>query len=286
MILPLLRAYIKAEYTIGHLYYNGERLCDILEDPVRDLNKDGDLNDPGEGKIYGNTAIPYGMHEIIITYSPKFKRDLPLLVGVNHFEGVRIHGTRSKVATNKNTTHLKTITNCVAVGNYYSGFTQNSLDYSCIMWLYNNVAYDNGQWGFDFNFVDVANVATNNIAYSNSVGEATFSESAVDTYNSWNGGVATITAADFVSVDTSTLNNARQANGDLPVLTFLHLAGSSDAVAAGVAIGGLTLDGDGETWDDPPSIGAWEYQYETPQVSFGMSHGKHLFINGKRAVIY
>lgn len=103
MILPLLRAYIKAEYTIGHLYYNGERLCDILEDPVRDLNKDGDLNDPGEGKIYGNTAIPYGMHEIIITYSPKFKRDLPLLVGVNHFEGVRIHGTRSKVATNKNT---------------------------------------------------------------------------------------------------------------------------------------------------------------------------------------
>jgi hypothetical protein len=103
MILPLLRAYIKAEYTIGHLYYNGERLCDILEDPVRDLNKDGDLNDPGEEKIYGNTAIPYGMYEVIITHSPKFKRDLPLLVNVSHFDGIRIHGTKGKVATNKNT---------------------------------------------------------------------------------------------------------------------------------------------------------------------------------------
>lgn len=99
----LLRNYLKTDYTIGHLYLKGERLCDILEDPVRDHNKDGDLNDPGEGKIYGNTAIPYGMYEIIMSYSPKFRRYLPLLVNVPHFEGIRIHGTTSKVATNKNT---------------------------------------------------------------------------------------------------------------------------------------------------------------------------------------
>lgn len=99
----LIREYLKSEYTIGHLYLDGEKLCDILEDPVRDHNKDGDLNDPGEGKIYGDTAIPYKMYKVILTYSPKFRRYLPLLVNVPHFEGIRIHGTKSKVATNKNT---------------------------------------------------------------------------------------------------------------------------------------------------------------------------------------
>jgi len=103
MKMTLLREYLKPEYTIGHLYIKGERFCDILEDPVRDHNKDGDLDDPGEEKIYGDTAIPYDMYEVILTYSPKFKRYLPLLVNVNHFEGIRIHGTKSKVATNKNT---------------------------------------------------------------------------------------------------------------------------------------------------------------------------------------
>jgi len=99
----LLRDYIKPDYTIGNLYYDGRWLCNILEDPIRDHNKDGDLNDPGEGKIYGDTAIPYGMYEIILTYSPKFRRELPLLVNVPHFTGIRIHGSKSKVATNKNT---------------------------------------------------------------------------------------------------------------------------------------------------------------------------------------
>ena len=103
IIWILLREYLKTYYTIGHLYLKGKKFCDILEDPVRDHNADGDLDDPGEGKIYGNTAIPYGMYEIIMSYSPKFKRVLPLLVKVNHFEGIRIHGTKSKVATNKNT---------------------------------------------------------------------------------------------------------------------------------------------------------------------------------------
>jgi len=103
IIWILLREYLKAEYTIGHLYLEGKKFCDILEDPIRDHNKDGDLDDPGEGKIYGNTAIPYGMYEVILTWSPKFKRYLPLLVNVNHFDGIRIHGTKSKVATNKNT---------------------------------------------------------------------------------------------------------------------------------------------------------------------------------------
>ena len=51
MELTLKRKYLKDTYTIGHLYIDGEWFCDCLEDKGGDLNKDGDLNDEGEGKV-------------------------------------------------------------------------------------------------------------------------------------------------------------------------------------------------------------------------------------------
>jgi len=96
MELRLRRLYPKETYTIDRFYVNGKSFCDVLEDPVRDLNKDGDLDDEGEGKIPGNTAIPYGTYNVILSMSPKFRRVLPLLLGVPHFTGIRIHaGTKS-----------------------------------------------------------------------------------------------------------------------------------------------------------------------------------------------
>lgn len=84
----------RQNYTIGKLFIGGEYFCDTLEDRCRDLkdlNNDGDFDDEGEGKIKGKTAISAGRYEIILTYSPKFKRILPLLVGVPGFDGIRIH---------------------------------------------------------------------------------------------------------------------------------------------------------------------------------------------------
>ena len=89
--LLLQRRYFKDAYTIGSLSVDDEHFCETLEDKVRDYNKDGDLLDEGEGKVYGETAIPYGRYRIIVNYSQKFKRDLPLLLDVPHFEGIRIH---------------------------------------------------------------------------------------------------------------------------------------------------------------------------------------------------
>lgn len=77
--------------TIGKLYVNDKFICDTLEDVCRDLNKDGDLNDVGETKIYGETAIPAGTYKMIINISPRFKKLLPRLLNVTGFDGVLIH---------------------------------------------------------------------------------------------------------------------------------------------------------------------------------------------------
>ena len=89
--LLLERFYIGTQYTIGRLKVDGMYFCDTLEDVVRDLNKDGDLNDEDEDKIPKYTAIPFGRYRVIITKSPKFKRDLPEILNVNNFTSIRIH---------------------------------------------------------------------------------------------------------------------------------------------------------------------------------------------------
>ena len=83
MTLLLKRIALRDTYTIGRLYIDGEYFCDTCEDKVRDLSK--------EKKVYGETAIPYGTYRVLWTYSPKFKRYMPLVDNVPYFQGIRIH---------------------------------------------------------------------------------------------------------------------------------------------------------------------------------------------------
>jgi len=82
MQLKLTRAQFEPTCTIGRLYADGVQNCWTLEDVVRPN---------GAPKVFGQTAIPVGTYQVIITHSPHFGRDLPLLVNVPGFEGVRIH---------------------------------------------------------------------------------------------------------------------------------------------------------------------------------------------------
>lgn len=96
MELKLNRIALKPTYTIGKLFLDGCYYCDVIEDTVRDLNKDGDLNDAGETKIMHKTAIPYGRYEVIVNMSNRFKKFLPLLLNVPSFDGIRIHSGNSE----------------------------------------------------------------------------------------------------------------------------------------------------------------------------------------------
>jgi len=94
MNLYLYRKIKKATYTIGKLYIVVEFQCNTLEDPVReliDLNDDGDFNDPDEGKIYGDTAIPAGKYRIKMQFSPTFQRMMPYLQEVPGFTYIMLH---------------------------------------------------------------------------------------------------------------------------------------------------------------------------------------------------
>lgn len=83
MRLILDRIWYTHASTVGKLFIDGNFECYILEDEDKLKNR--------RKKVYGETAIPRGVYEIRLTYSPRFKRKLPLLVAVPGFTGVRIH---------------------------------------------------------------------------------------------------------------------------------------------------------------------------------------------------
>lgn len=87
MNLRLVRDVLTPDYTMGQLFDDVGLTCYTLEDAVRPV------------KVPRETAIPYGVYEVRVTMSPRFKVPLPLLLDVPGFEGVRIHGGNTKEDT-------------------------------------------------------------------------------------------------------------------------------------------------------------------------------------------
>ena len=108
--LLVKREFFAETYTIGKLYVDGVYFCDTLENPVR----------PEGVKIPNETAIPYGTYDVIVNFSPKFKRVLPRLLNVPMFDGILIHRGNS----------VKDTSGCILVGeNKVKGMVLNSTPY-------------------------------------------------------------------------------------------------------------------------------------------------------------
>lgn len=81
----------KERYTIGNMYVDDTSFCDTLEDTDRGLADTMTIDEILAKKVKAQTAIPMGKYDVILTFSPRFKRVLPLLLNVKGFEGIRIH---------------------------------------------------------------------------------------------------------------------------------------------------------------------------------------------------
>ena len=111
MELVLTRIAKRKTYTIGRLaiveqvddeYLAGQRelfICDTLEPTALELkttvSKEAVLRSPTKAQSLKPFAIPEGRYAVVITWSPKFKQWLPLLLGGPDFnrlfQGIRIH---------------------------------------------------------------------------------------------------------------------------------------------------------------------------------------------------
>lgn len=91
MRLTLKRIANKKDYCIGKLYINGVYFCDTLEDVDRGLDDTMTEEEIKEKKVYGKTAIPTGIYTVLLTYSSKYKKVMPLINNVKGYSGIRIH---------------------------------------------------------------------------------------------------------------------------------------------------------------------------------------------------
>jgi hypothetical protein len=90
--LALLRYYGTKGYTAGKLYINGDWHCNTLEDEVREPGVATKEKKPvSEWKKAATTAIPRGRYEIVLRYSPRFKRETAYLLDVEGFSYILVH---------------------------------------------------------------------------------------------------------------------------------------------------------------------------------------------------
>ena len=102
-MLRLIREPSLEGATHGVLFVDGRYQCFSLEDEVREQ-----VGRPVEDwKVPGQTAIPAGRYRVVITQSQRFQRELPLLVDVPGFTGIRIHAGNAPPDTE----------GCILVGN-------------------------------------------------------------------------------------------------------------------------------------------------------------------------
>jgi hypothetical protein len=100
MLIEVKRFEFKDTHTVGKMYVDGVYECYTLEDAVRNGTK-----------VLGKTAIPIGTYKLIIDASTRFKQDMPHILDVPDFTGVRIHAGNTSADTD----------GCILLGSTWAG---------------------------------------------------------------------------------------------------------------------------------------------------------------------
>ena len=91
MEAKLERAWRRESYTVGRVFVDGKRFSESMEDKDRGLTQDMSEEEIKRVKVYGETAIPTGVYTVKMTYSSKYKRNMPEVQNVPGYSGIRIH---------------------------------------------------------------------------------------------------------------------------------------------------------------------------------------------------
>jgi len=91
MRIQVIRQTLLSDRTLGKMYIDGIYFCDTLEDTDRGLLDAMSFSEIAAIKIYGRTAIPKGTYKVILNFSNKFQKYMPLLLNTKGFGGIRIH---------------------------------------------------------------------------------------------------------------------------------------------------------------------------------------------------
>jgi len=146
--------------------------------------------------------------------------------------------------------HNVILKNCLSFNNRVKGFDQNNNKGS--MTLYNCTAFTNGT---NYNITSaIASGKTVTVAncVSAGTGAVNLVSFVVKITDSWMNPPFVVTNADFAGIDPSAAYGPRKADGSLPDISFMRLAGTSDLIDGGTNVG-LPFYG------DAPDLGAFEY---------------------------
>lgn len=85
MLIEIIRDDEFPTKTFGKMFIDGRYFGETLEDTDREMEKGG-------VKVYGESAIPRGRYPVTVSLSRRFGREMPEVLDVPGFRGIRIHG--------------------------------------------------------------------------------------------------------------------------------------------------------------------------------------------------
>ncbi|RPI06083.1 MAG: T9SS C-terminal target domain-containing protein [Ignavibacteriae bacterium] len=140
--------------------------------------------------------------------------------------------------------HYMTLKNCLSFDNRVKGFDQNNDRGTMI--LYNCTGYRNGTYNFSVPgpvrtgetliIKNCISMASSGVTLGGVPG-AQFATNSWPVGSAYPTAVTSAAAGDFITLDTAGVRGPRKADGNLPDITFMHLAPGSQFIDAGTDVG-------------------------------------------------